>query len=104
MSVRRPELVIATAIALCLPMLPAFLDGGIGPASALVRLAIALAICWVAAAVVQRVVDTYARDARQAEIRRALERARMLRGREVAPRPPDAAPATSTPSAPDAAS
>lgn len=79
MSVRRPDLVIAAAIAVCLPMLPSFLSGAIGPASALVRLAIALFICWIAAAIVQRVLDTYSAQARQAEIRRAIEHARALR-------------------------
>ena len=76
MSVRRPEVVVAVAIALSLPMLPSFLDGAISPAGLLVRLAIALALCWAVAAVVERVYDNYARQARQAEVRKAMEEVR----------------------------
>jgi hypothetical protein len=76
LGVRRPELVIAAAIAISLPMLPSFLDGGISPVSAIVRFAIALALCWAAGSVIERVYDTYARHAREAEIQRAIEEAR----------------------------
>ena len=76
MGVRRPELVVAAAIVLCLPSLPSVLNGGLSPASAFLRFAIAIALCWAAAAVIERVLDTYSRQARQAEIRRAIEEAR----------------------------
>lgn len=73
MTMRRPEVVVAAALALSLPMLPSFLDGAISPASALIRFAVALALCWGAVAIIERVYDTYARQARQAAIRKALE-------------------------------
>jgi hypothetical protein len=76
MGVRRPELVVAGAIVLCLPSLPSVLDGGLSPAAALVRFGIALALCWAAGAMIERVVDTYSRQARRAELRRAVEQAR----------------------------
>jgi len=75
-GVRRPELVVAAAIAVSLPMLPAFASGAISPASALVRFAIALALCWAVGAVIERVYDAYARQARDAAVRRQLEDAR----------------------------
>lgn len=84
MHVRRPELVLAAAIAASLPMLPSFLDGAISVAAALVRFAVALALCWAAIALVERVYDTYSRQARSAEIQRAVDEARRLRGQ----RPP----------------
>ena len=76
MGVRRPELVVAAAMVLCLPSLPAVLDGGLSPAGAFLRFAVAIALCWAAAAIIERVLDTYSRQARQAEIRRAVEEAR----------------------------
>lgn len=74
--VRRPELVVAAAIAVSLPMLPSFLDGAISVASALVRFALALVLCWAASALVERVYETYSRQARHAEIQRAVDEAR----------------------------
>ena len=50
------------------------------PAAGLVRFAIVLVLCWGLAAVVERVVDTYARQARQAEITRLLDEARTRFG------------------------
>ena len=76
MGVRRPELVVAAAIVLCLPSLPSVLDGGLSPASAFIRFAVAIALCWAGAAIIERVFDTYSRQARQAEIRRTIEEAR----------------------------
>ncbi|MGH9088510.1 MAG: hypothetical protein ACRDYZ_10450 [Acidimicrobiales bacterium] len=89
MGVRRPELVVAGAIVLCLPFLPSVLDGGLSLASALVRFALAVTLCWAAGAVIERVLDTYSRQARQAEIRRAVEEARARFG---APGPQDGLP------------
>ena len=76
MGVRRPELVVAAAIVLCLPSLPSVLNGGLSPAAAFLRFAVAIALCWAGAAIIERVLDTYSRQARQAEIRRAVEEAR----------------------------
>ncbi len=80
MGVRRPELVVAAALVLSLPFLPSVLDGALSPAAGLVRFAIALVLCWALAAVVERVVDMYARQARQAEITRLLDEARARFG------------------------
>lgn len=76
MGVRRPELVLLAAIVLSLPMLPSILNGGISVASGCIRFAIAIALCWAAGAVIERVYDTYSRQARQAQIRRSIEEAR----------------------------
>ena len=76
MGVRRPDLVVAAALALSLPMLPSSMSGGISLASGFLRFAIALALCWAAGAVIERVYDTYSRQARQAQIRKAIEEAR----------------------------
>ena len=80
MGVRRPELVAAAAIVICLPSLPSVLDGGLSPSAALVRFALAMALCWAVGAVLERVLDTYSRQARQNEIRRAVEQARARFG------------------------
>lgn len=76
MGVRRPELVLLAALVLSLPMLPSILDGGISLASGCIRFAVAIALCWAAGAVIERVYDTYSRQARQAQIRKAIEDAR----------------------------
>lgn len=76
MGVRRPELVLLAAIAVSLPMLPSILNGGISLASGFIRFAIAIALCWAAGALIERVYDTYSRQARQAQIRKAVEEAR----------------------------
>lgn len=86
MGVRRPELVLLAAIVVSLPMLPSILNGGISVASGCIRFAIAIALCWAAGAVIERVYDTYSRQARQAQIRKSIEeaRARMEQARETA--------------------
>lgn len=86
MGVRRPELVLLAAIVVSLPMLPSILSGGISVASGCIRFAIAIALCWAAGAVIERVYDTYSRQARQAQIRKSIEeaRARMEQAREAA--------------------
>ncbi len=76
MGVRRPELVLAAAIAVSLPMLPSFVSGAISPPAILLRFAIALALCWALGAVIERVYDSYARQARNTAIRKQLEEAR----------------------------
>lgn len=76
MGVRRPELVLLAALLLSLPMLPSILNGGISVASGFLRFAVAIALCWAVGAVIERVYDTYSRQARQAQIRKAIEQAR----------------------------
>ncbi len=82
MGVRRPELVLAAAIALSLPMLASFVSGAINAVALLVRFAIALGLCWVLGAVIERVYTSYARQARNAAIRKQLEEARRRHGDE----------------------
>jgi hypothetical protein len=86
-AVRRPELVVAAALVLSLPFLPSVLDGALSPAAAIMRFAIALVLCWALAAVVERVVGTYARQARHAEITRLLDEARARFGEYDANQP-----------------
>lgn len=99
MGVRRPELVVAAALVLSLPFLPSVLDGALSPAAGIVRFAIALVLCWALAAVVERVVDMYARQARQAEITRLLDEARTRFG-VYDPGPAAGPPAGGDPSPP----
>lgn len=80
MGVRRPDLVLFCAAVVSLPVVWSFLDGGMSLAAALVRVAIAIALCWGAGAATERVYDTYARQVRQEEIRRAVEEARRRFG------------------------
>ncbi len=75
MAVRRPELVLAAAVALCLPMVPGILNGGIGAMTALVRFLIALLACWVAGALLSKVLTRYNEESRRAEIVRTIEAA-----------------------------
>ncbi len=76
MGVRRPELVVAAAIVLCLPSLPGLVDGGLSPVAIAVRFALALALSWGAGALIERVLDAYSRQVRQAETLRMIEEAR----------------------------
>jgi hypothetical protein len=76
MGVRRPELVLLAALILSLPMLPSIMSGGISVASGFLRFGVAIALCWAAGAVIERVYDTYSRQARQTQIRKAIDEAR----------------------------
>jgi acyl-CoA synthetase (AMP-forming)/AMP-acid ligase II len=77
MRVKRPELVLAAAVALSLPMVPGILDGGIGAMTALTRFLMALLACWAAGAVLSTVLTRYNEDSRRAEIVRAIEAAQQ---------------------------
>jgi hypothetical protein len=70
MGVKRPDLVIAAAIIVCLPMAPGIISGGIDPTTALIRFLIALVVCSVGAAILERVWQGYADQARRAAILR----------------------------------
>jgi len=76
-KVRRPELVLAGAVALCLPMVPGILDGAVGVTTALVRFLVALLACWVAGAVLTALLDRYSEQARRNQIVRAIEEAQQ---------------------------
>ena len=77
MRVKRPELVLVGAVALCLPMVPGILDGGIGTMAALTRFLMALMACWAAGAVLSTVLTRYNEASRRAEILRAIEAAQQ---------------------------
>jgi len=74
-KVRRPELVLAGAVVLCLPMVPGILHGAVGITTALVRFLIALVVCWVGGAVLTSLLDRYSEESRRAEIARAIDTA-----------------------------
>lgn len=86
-GVRHTELVILAAIGLMLPALPALFDGALSPAAALVRFAIALVLCWACGAVIEGLIDTYGRQARQRQLE---ERLRQLRAAHDIPLDPPA--------------
>jgi hypothetical protein len=83
-GIRHVELVIVAAIALASPSLVQALDGGIAPATAIMRVTIALLVCWACAAVVERITDSYSREARQREIERRIELITQARAEAVA--------------------
>jgi hypothetical protein len=70
--VRRPELVLAGALALCLPMVPGVLNGNISTISAGTRFLIAIVVCWVAGSMLTGLVDRYSREARRLQALRML--------------------------------
>lgn len=76
MGVKRPELVLAGAVLVSLPMVPDILHGDISPAAALVRFIGAILVCWVAGAVLSNVFGRYGEQARRAEIEAMIEEAR----------------------------
>jgi hypothetical protein len=77
MGVRRPEWVMAAAVAVCAPMVPGILNGSITTLTALVRFLGAIIVCWMLAAIVQAVLDRYEDAAfrREFEVRMARSRA-----------------------------
>lgn len=81
-GVRHTELVVLAAIGLMVPALPALFDGALSPAAALVRFAIALVLCWACGAVLEGLIDTYGRQARQRQLE---ERLRQLRAAHDVP-------------------
>jgi len=71
-GVKRFELVIVAAMLVSLPSFMQAFNGGISMPTALVRFTIALVVCAALGAIVERTLDTYARDARQREIERRV--------------------------------
>jgi hypothetical protein len=88
MSVRRPELVLAGAVAICLPMVPGVLNGNIAPVSAGTRFAIAIIICWFAGSMLTRVIDRYARESRRNQALKMLAASRRAMTGNEATGPP----------------
>ena len=83
-GVRRVELVIVASLVLSTPSILQAFNGGITPATALLRLAGALVLCWAVGAMVERTLDNYARQARQRELSERIEQLRASRGQLVA--------------------
>ena len=82
---KRPELVVVGAVGLCLPMVPGILDGAVGTVTALTRFLMALLACWIAGAVLSRVLTRYNEESRRAEIMKAIEAAQRSAGDAAAP-------------------
>ncbi len=76
MRVRRPDLVLAGAVVICLPMVPGVLNGNITTVSAGLRLALAIVICWTAGSLLTSIVDRYSREVRRAQALKLLAAAR----------------------------
>jgi hypothetical protein len=83
-GIRHIELVIVAAIALSSPSIVQALDGGIAPATAVMRVVLALLVCWACTAVIERITDSYSREARQREIERRVELLSQARADAVA--------------------
>jgi hypothetical protein len=75
-AVRRPELVLAGAVAICLPMVPGILNGNITVISAGTRFLIAIIICWAAGSLLTGVIDRYSREVRRTQALKMLAAAR----------------------------
>ncbi|MDA8291642.1 MAG: hypothetical protein M0Z33_08200 [Actinomycetota bacterium] len=74
-GVKRIELVVVAGVVVSLPSITEAFNGGITVATALVRLALGLLVCGAVGAIVERTIDTYAREARQKEIERRVSEA-----------------------------
>ena len=84
-GVRRVELVVVGAMVLSTPTILQAFSGGITLTSALVRLAGALALCWAVGAIVERTLDSYARQARQKELAERIEQLRVAQPGRAGP-------------------
>jgi len=85
--VKRPELVLAGAVLLCLPMVPSLLSGTLAPVTALEGFLLALTVSWIAGALISSVVTRYSNQARRAEIIRQLDEARRANIEAAGPEP-----------------
>ena len=92
MHVRRPELVFAAAVAICLPMAPGVLDGNVTTITAGTRLLIAIIICWFGGALLTSIIDRYKAEARRTQVLKMLANARRNgASATAAARPPGSA-------------
>lgn len=73
MKVRHPELVLAAATAVCLPMVPGLLNGQISGTVGAERFLLALVVCWFLGGVLSWVVHTYSEQSKRAEVIRLLQ-------------------------------
>jgi hypothetical protein len=93
MHVRRPELVLAGAVAICLPMVPGVLSGNVTVIAAGTRFLVAIVICWVGGSLLTSVFDRYSAEARRTQALKMLAAARHHRTGDAArARPPGDAP------------
>lgn len=74
---KRPELVLAAAVAVSLPMAPGIVDGALAPTTAAVRFLIALVLCWVGGSALGTVAGRYSDEARRAEAIRIIVQGRQ---------------------------
>ena len=72
-GVRNADRVLIGAIILSLPSLAQAFSGGISAAAALIRFVLALAVCWGFGALIERLVDSYSRQARQSDLARRMQ-------------------------------
>jgi uncharacterized membrane protein YraQ (UPF0718 family) len=93
-GVRHADRVILMAITLSIPSIRETFDSAMTPAALLLRFVAALMICWAGGAIVERVFDTYSRQARQTEIARQIARMAALRAGQSAEQAANASPAT----------
>lgn len=73
MGVKHPELVLAAAVACCLPMVPNLLAGNVTPTTAGERFLVALVVCWVLGSVLSYVIRTYTAQAHRSQLMRLLD-------------------------------
>jgi hypothetical protein len=96
-GVRHADRVILLALVLSAPAIVQTFGGALSPAALFIRYVGALLICWAGGAVIERVFDTYSRQARQTEIARQIARLAALR----AGTPVDSRPANNASSSAD---
>lgn len=75
MHVKHPELVLAGAVLVSLPMAKGLLSGNISPTDAAVRFLVALIVCWILGSVLSWVVSNCNEQSRRKTIIRAIEEA-----------------------------
>ncbi len=73
MGVKHPELVLAGAVACCLPMVPNVLAGNVSMTTAGERFLIALVVCWALGSVLSHVIRTYTAQAHRSQLMRLLD-------------------------------
>lgn len=73
MHVKHPELVLAGAVLVSLPMAKGLLAGDISPTTGAIRFLIALVVCWILGSVLSWVVSTYSEQNRRQTIIKAIE-------------------------------
>jgi hypothetical protein len=90
--VKHPELVLAGAVVVSLPMAKGLLSGNISPTAGAVRFLVALIVCWILGSVLSWVVSNYTEQSRRRTIIRAIEEAqRAERDAPAEPAEPDPA-------------